>query len=102
MCIKSLFICIHYLYTDLVGSIKDSHNLEVYDGSRLELQHLPGAAWLSCFVCHHLPVAAVHGAVDVVAVTPLVAVPQQQSGGGGRFEWRNKGYLLVESKDNIR
>ena len=65
---------------DLISRIEDADDLEEDDRSRCELYDLPGLTGFPAPVHNHLPVAPVDRGVDVVAVGPVVAVPQQQSG----------------------
>lgn len=80
----------------LVRRVEGADDLEVDDGPRREVECLPGPATLSGLLGNHLPLASVHRRLYVITVRAVVAVPQEQSGAGGkRARWRRPSIITT-------
>lgn len=67
------------MYGYLIRCIMCSHDTDKHYGTWCEAQGLPRATRLPGAVRYNLPVPHVPGRFDVVAVTALVTVPQQET-----------------------
>ena len=61
-----------------IGCVVGANNPDEDHWSPGEGDQLPGLAWVPGPVTHHLPLLLVDGDLDVVAVGPVIAVPEQQ------------------------
>ena len=64
----------------LICRIMCSNYANKDDRSRFKLQSLPGSAAFMNFINYYFPVPHVDRYFDKVAVAPVIAIPQQQSG----------------------
>ena len=83
--------------THFVSSVSCANNLDERDGHCFEANELPWDATVVAFVDDLDPVALVVGDLYVVAVGTVIAVPEEEPGGGeGEREWDGTNNNIIQ------